>query len=74
MPDWRALVGARVSAIGLDPIAELDLTEEVAQHLEDRYEYLRAQDWTDAEAEKLCLAELDDEAFIQGLTDILSDS
>jgi len=71
MPDWRALVRARISAIGLDPIAELDLAEEVAQHIEDRYEYLRSQGWADAEAEKLCNSELEDEAFIKGMSEIL---
>jgi hypothetical protein len=71
MPDWRALVRARLADTGLSPVDELDVTEEVAQHVEDRYEYLRSQGWSDAEAVAMALQELDDEGLIKDLADAL---
>jgi hypothetical protein len=47
------------------------VTEEVAQHVEDRYEYLRSQGWSDAEAVAMALQELDDEGLIKDLADAL---
>lgn len=69
MPDWRALVRSRLAHIGLDPVDELDVVEELAQHVEDRYEYLRSQDWSEAEAAAMSLQELDDEGMIKDLGD-----
>jgi hypothetical protein len=74
MPDWRALVGARLAAAGLDPVDELDVVEELAQHVEDRYEYLRSQGWSDDEAGTMSLKELDDEGLIEDLVDALGGS
>ena len=37
MPDWRNIVRERLAPLSLKAGAETDLTEELAQHLEDRY-------------------------------------
>lgn len=74
MPDWRAQVGARLVDAGLDPVDELDIVEELAQHVEDRYEYLRSQGWADSEAAAMSLQELDDEGLIKDLADALGGS
>ncbi len=71
MPDWRALVRARLGDIGLDPADELNVVEELAQHVEDRYEYLRSQGWSEAEATTMTQQELDDEGLIRDLGDAL---
>lgn len=63
MADWRALVRSRLAELGLDPIDEIDIVEEIAQHVEDRYEYLRSQGWPDADAVGLSLKEIESEAF-----------
>ncbi len=74
MPDWRALVGARLAEVGLDPVDEIDVVEEISQHVEDRYEYLRAQGWSETEALQMSLRELDAEGLIKDLADALGDS
>ncbi len=66
MPDWRAIVRARLEAFGLDPVDELSVAEEIAQHLEDRHRDLLSGGLTDTEAEELALRELDDD----GLADL----
>jgi hypothetical protein len=53
---------------------ELDVVEELAQHVEDRYEYLRSQGWSEAEAAAMSEQELDDEGLIKDLGDALSGS
>jgi hypothetical protein len=69
MPDWRSLVGARLVDAGLDPVDEIDVVEEIAQHVEDRYDYLCSQGWSEAEAQAMSLRELDDDGLIKGIAD-----
>src|SRR4029077_18124433 len=38
MPDWKAEVKARLAGLGLSPTRELEIIEELSQHLQDRYE------------------------------------
>lgn len=74
MPDWRRAIRARLTSAGLDPVDEMDIVEELAQHVEDRFEYLRSQGWTHAEAEAMSLQELDDQGLVHDLTDALGGS
>lgn len=71
MPDWRALVRARLANAGLDPVDEIDVTEELAQHVEDRYRCLCTQGMPDAEAVDLSLRELEGDDLVDGLADAL---
>ncbi len=65
MPDWRALVRARVAALGLDPARELELVEELAQELEDRYTSAVREGQSPADAFAASSRELDDEALVR---------
>src|SRR4026207_634772 len=38
MPDWKAEVKARLARLSLSPARELEIIEELSQHLEDEYE------------------------------------
>src|SRR5436305_9330164 len=60
MHDWRALVRERLAPLDLNASAESDLTEELAQHLEDRYRDLCSGGASDDDAFRESLAELDD--------------
>src|SRR6266852_3309955 len=60
MPDWKSPVGERLKILRLKPTAESDLTEELAQHLEDHYRELRSGGASDKDAYQQTVAELDD--------------
>jgi len=73
MPDWRALVRTRLAELGLDPVDEIDVAEEIAQHVEDRYDYLRSQGWPEVEAVDISLREIADDTFFKDLGESLKD-
>jgi putative ABC transport system permease protein len=58
MPAWKEEIRRRLESLKLDPIRELEIVEELAQHLEERYEELRAGGATEAEAVRSALLEL----------------
>ena len=60
MPDWKRIVRERIAPLHLEGAAELDLTEELAQHLEDRYREYLSGGASDEEACRKALSELDD--------------
>src|SRR5713101_6000316 len=60
MPDFRKIVRERIAALRLEAAAESDLTEELAQHLEDRYRELRSGGTTEQEAYRESVSELED--------------
>jgi hypothetical protein len=60
MPDWKSLVRERLELLRLKPTAELDLTEELAQHLEDHYRELRNGGASEQDAYQKAISELDD--------------
>src|SRR5438105_1385931 len=60
MPDWKKIVQGRIASLRLHGPAESDLTDEFAQHLEDRYQELRSGGASEAEAYQTTLSELDD--------------
>ena len=37
MPDWRGRSGGRLAPFALRPTREIEIVEEIAQHLEDRF-------------------------------------
>jgi predicted permease len=65
MADWRHVVRARLSELRLTASAESDLTEELAQHLEDRYRELQSGGASDEDAYRDTVSELDDIATLQ---------
>src|SRR5688572_28240029 len=56
--DWRREVRKRLPRGALDPAREVDVVQELAQHLDDRYEELRAAGASDEEAAAAALDEL----------------
>lgn len=71
MPDWRALVRARLAGCGLRPTTELDVVEELSQHVEDRYRQFCADGVEPDEARARSLSEIDGEDFVADLRDVL---
>lgn len=60
MADWRHIVRARLTELRLTASAESELTEELAQHLEDLHRDLQNGGATYEEACKKTISELDD--------------
>jgi putative ABC transport system permease protein len=60
MPDWHAEIRRRLARSGLRPTREMEIVEEIGQHLEDRYTGLRALGALEEEAEARAWRELED--------------
>jgi predicted permease len=60
MPDWNSLLRERLKPLRLKATAESDLTEELAQHLEDQYRELRGGGASDEDACQKVISELED--------------
>src|SRR4051794_38054676 len=58
MPDWNEEIRSRLSRSGLAPEREAEIVEELAQHLEDRYEQSLVSGATEDEARRAALLEL----------------
>lgn len=74
MRDWRALVRSRVSPLNLPPTTELDVIDELAQHLEDCYEQGLQAGLTPEDAAAGAAAELGDAESLADLGDALGES
>ncbi|HUF50737.1 MAG TPA: ABC transporter permease [Longimicrobiales bacterium] len=59
MPDWTVEIARRLSGLSLRAEREAELSEEIAQHLDDLYQELRGQGLGDAAAAQAALRELD---------------
>lgn len=59
MPEWNNEIRKRLAGSNLRPEREAEIVEELSEHLQDRYEQLRAEGATDEEAYRGVLAELD---------------
>jgi putative ABC transport system permease protein len=60
VPDWKNAIRERLASAKLDPVSEADVVEELAQHLDDRYQELRADGCSREEGYRRVVAELDD--------------
>jgi predicted permease len=58
MPDWKQIVRDRLHGAQLDGAREIEIVDELAQHLEDRYDALRSAAVPDALAQRQVLEEL----------------
>jgi predicted permease len=58
MPDWKQEIRTRLAGLELDPEREGEIFEEFADHLDDRYEELRASGASEREAIEGALGEL----------------
>jgi predicted permease len=61
MRDWTHDVRARLAPLKLAPAHEADIAEELAQHLEDRFNDLRSRGASEDDAAARTLAELEEE-------------
>jgi putative ABC transport system permease protein len=60
MPDWNDDLRQRLVTLRLSPTREAEIIEELSQHLDQRYEELRAAGTSDADARRVATLELDD--------------
>jgi predicted permease len=60
MHDWKNIVRVRIAAVRPEVGGAVDLTEEIAQHLEDCYREQRSGGASDEEAYQNAISELDD--------------
>jgi putative ABC transport system permease protein len=58
MPDWKKEIRKRLSRLRLQPTREAEIVEELAQHLDDRYEQSLENGATQEEAYQAALLEL----------------
>ena len=71
MPDWRSLIRRRLAGLDIRPVDEIDIVEELAQHVEDRYTDLCRAGATDEDAVSGSLEELDGETLAAEMNDVL---
>jgi putative ABC transport system permease protein len=64
MPDWKEEIASRLSSLRLASTRDTEIVEELAQHLEDRYQELVSGGATDEEARSDVLMELDYENLL----------
>ena len=62
MADWRGDIRRRLADARLSPAREAEVVEELSQHLQDRYDELRAAGADDVTARATALAELDEDS------------
>lgn len=67
MPDWRYRIRERLAGVELSPTVELDIVEELAQHVEDRYRALAAAGLDEGDAVALSLQEIEAPSFLADL-------
>src|SRR3989442_12430716 len=60
MPEWKQEIRQGLAGLKLEPPREAEITEELSQHLEDRYRELIASGVSDDQAFRVVLAELND--------------
>jgi hypothetical protein len=71
MPDWRSLIRRRLAGLDIRPVDEIDIVEELAQHVEDRYADLCRAGATDEDAVSGSLEELDGETLAAEMLDVI---
>ena len=67
MPDWRSEIRERLAPLGLNPRRETDITEELSQHLTDRYADLLGRGLSDAQALEQVRGELAGDTLAEAL-------
>jgi putative ABC transport system permease protein len=65
MPEWKTEISEQLKELNLAPTREAEIVEEVAQHLEDRYEELRAGGLTSDAAFLAIVRELNEGDYLR---------
>ncbi len=58
--EWGGEIRVRLAGLRFDPAREAEIVDELSQHLDQRYDELRARGCADGEARRLAVDELDD--------------
>jgi putative ABC transport system permease protein len=66
MPGWKPEILHRLAALKLAPTREAEITEELSQHLEDRYQEFVASSQSEDAAFRAALDELKGEDLLAG--------
>jgi hypothetical protein len=74
MPDWPKLVAACLGSLDLDPATRQSVVEEIAQHVENRYEQLVVLGWPVEAAQREALGGVSVPQFAHDLVDALNDA
>ena len=64
MPEWKQIIRERLQGVKLDGARESEIVDELATHLQDRYEALRSAGIAEAEARRQALDELKDSELL----------
>jgi hypothetical protein len=72
MPEWRALIRRRLAGLAIRPVDEIDIVEELAQHVEDRYADLVSAGASEEDAVNGSLEELDGETLAAEMLDVVA--
>ena len=64
MPDWKHVIRERLQGLKLDGARESEIVDELAQHLEDRYDALRSAGAPPPEARRQTLEELNRQRIV----------
>jgi len=67
MPEWKQVIRERFASAKLDAESESAIIEELAQHLDELYQDLRASGHTDEECRVLVLEELREETLLANI-------
>src|SRR5262249_8856295 len=65
MPDWRPEISRLLAGLTLEPAREIEIVDEIAQHLDDRYAELRAEGISADEARATAIAALSERDLLQ---------
>lgn len=72
MPDWRKEIRRSLEASNLDPAKEMEIVEELNQHLSDRYEELLAAGDSPEQATAIVLKEWNGEKLTAELSEVIA--
>src|SRR5437773_4085183 len=67
MPDFKIEIRARLAEVGLSPVREAEIVEELSQHLEDEYERALSCGTSEEEARQQVLEQLNADLLYRDL-------
>jgi len=67
MPDWKQAIRERLQGVNLAGARESEIVDELAQHLEDRYDALRSAGASESDARRQALEELNESQLTEEL-------
>ena len=70
MINWKRAIQDRLAGVHIDAARRIEMVDELSQHLQDRYDELRADGAADDAALRTVLSELDDRNLARELGDV----